>query len=204
MRPAPSSATFLPPGVFRVAPFPPSSAAPQGAPGGFTPLRFWGDVRAGLPAVPALGIAPDVERSVPLAFDPPDGLEQARAANGRTLADQSESVVLIEDDPATLILLRDVLLAAGIPVLPFASGFEALSSLERSVPGLLILDWHLPQMNGRAVIDHLHAYLGRLPPVLVLTGDVRLKAASHVTEVIRKPLSLERLVERVRTLMSLP
>jgi DNA-binding response OmpR family regulator len=112
------------------------------------------------------------------------------------------TVVLIEDDAAVQCLLREALEAAGFKVQAFAYPFQALASMRRTVPSVLVLDWHLPEMSGRAVIDFARHTMEALPPVLVVTGDLQLQAPSDVAEVVRKPVSIARFVERVRELAS--
>lgn len=114
------------------------------------------------------------------------------------------AVVLLEDDPAVLTLLRDVLESAGFSVQAFTRPFQALASIRRQVPAVLVLDWHLPDLDGRAVLERMRDFLGRLPPVLVLTGDVRLRPPPEVAEVLRKPVSLTLFVEHVRALAAAP
>lgn len=113
-------------------------------------------------------------------------------------------VVLVEDDPAVRQLLGEVLALNGVKVASFASPFHALAAIRRERPSLLVLDWHLPEMSGRALLDHLREHLGPLPPVLVVTGDVQLGIPADVAEILRKPVSLAHFVERVQALVSSP
>jgi CheY-like chemotaxis protein len=118
----------------------------------------------------------------------------------RALRDSSPNVVLIEDDPAVQTILKEALEAGGLRVHAFASPFLALAFIRRAPPEVLVLDWHLPEMNGHAVVEQLRRQLDALPPIVVVTGDVRLKVPFKVAEVMRKPVSLVRFVERVASL----
>ena len=115
----------------------------------------------------------------------------------------SSPIVIIEDDPSVLSSLREAIEAAGFGVRAFTSPFLALASMRQSVPDVLVLDWHLAELNGYVVLEHLRNASHDKPRVLVLTGDVRLEVSPTLAEVMRKPVSLVRLVERVRALASI-
>lgn len=110
------------------------------------------------------------------------------------------TVAVIEDDPAVLTLLREVFETNGFSVEPFTHPADALTSIRNAPPSVIVLDWHLPELSGWGVIEQLRRELERLPPILVLTGDVRLRELPGICTVLRKPVSLAHLVECVRAL----
>lgn len=67
-----------------------------------------------------------------------------------------------------------------------------------------MLDWYLPFMNGQGFLEHLERAVARLPPVLVLTGDVHVRKSTGISEVLVKPVSLDVLIERVAALSGQP
>jgi DNA-binding response OmpR family regulator len=112
---------------------------------------------------------------------------------------ERKSVVLLEDDGEVAKLVIEVLTSAGFRVAAFGQWDRALASMRRAMPDVLVLDWHLSQTTGAQVLDRLEAQ-GALPPVLVLTGDVRLPHPRRAAEVLRKPVNLNLLIERVEAL----
>jgi signal transduction histidine kinase/CheY-like chemotaxis protein len=82
-------------------------------------------------------------------------------------------ILIVEDNPANLRLVRDVLLAQGYRVIESASGEEALETLKFARPNLILMDIQLPGMDGleaaRRVRDNPET---RSIPVVALTAHV--------------------------------
>lgn len=57
-------------------------------------------------------------------------------------------ILLVEDDYATMLVLKLLLTKAGHTVATTGDGVEALSMLDKFMPQLIITDWHMPKMNG--------------------------------------------------------
>lgn len=80
-----------------------------------------------------------------------------------------ERILVVDDDPGLLQLLKMRLIAMGFAVTPCTSGQEAISEAQQSVFDLAIIDLRLAAEDGLAVMDELlliHPHL----PVLILTG----------------------------------
>jgi DNA-binding NarL/FixJ family response regulator len=87
-----------------------------------------------------------------------------------------------------------------------ADGSEALSSIERARPDVVLLDLKMPRLDGLAVLRVLRER-GGAPPVLVLTTfddtDLVLDAIrSGARGYLLKDVTLEHLVEAIRELAS--
>ena len=85
-------------------------------------------------------------------------------------ASANEAIAVVDDDA----LFRDTLCAnladAGMAPVPLASGAAALAYLRQNdTVKAVLLDWHMPGMDGRAVLRRLRAD-GNNVPVLFLTG----------------------------------
>ncbi|HEY9871131.1 MAG TPA: PAS domain S-box protein [Candidatus Obscuribacterales bacterium] len=80
-------------------------------------------------------------------------------------------VLLVEDDPELVALLRHQLSLEGIAVRSAASGKEAVALANREPPALIVLDVGLPEGDGYYVVDQLKqkSHL-RTIPMLVYTG----------------------------------
>lgn len=78
-------------------------------------------------------------------------------------------VLVVDDDSSVAALLGDVLQEWGYDVLMARNGREGLAIVERqSVDGIL-LDMHMPFMDGRTMLDELR-WLGHQMPVLMMSG----------------------------------
>jgi DNA-binding response OmpR family regulator len=57
-------------------------------------------------------------------------------------------VVVIDDDPAMLMLLRETLVIGGYSVHAYSSGKDAIAAADWSSVRTLVVDWMMPEMNG--------------------------------------------------------
>lgn len=85
-------------------------------------------------------------------------------------------VLIVEDDTETRKLLRTEFNVSGYSVDDCSTGHDALKIVEGRVPDVIVLDFHLPDMDG---FEYLRALRRRraslLPPVVVLTADWELE-----------------------------
>ena len=89
------------------------------------------------------------------------------------------SVLLIEDNPGDVRLMREILLGTNnsLHLLVASDGVEAMEFLQRKGshihaprPALILLDLNLPRMDGREVLASIKADISlRTIPIIVLT-----------------------------------
>lgn len=123
-------------------------------------------------------------------------------------ADREPARVLVVDDtPANVRLLCDLLEHEGYAVRSSASGAEALSALSRDPYDLLLLDVVMPEMDGYEVCRRIRQdpRLAALPVVMVTAleaKDERVKGIdSGADEFLSKPINPPELLARVRSLL---
>ncbi|MGE5477437.1 MAG: response regulator [Bacteroidales bacterium] len=89
------------------------------------------------------------------------------------MADAADSLILIVEDSATQALkLQHVLESEGFRTLCVYSAEEALEQLNRTLPNLMIVDYHLPGIQGDELCRQVHMDLTtRSIPILMLTAD---------------------------------
>ena len=81
------------------------------------------------------------------------------------------NVMVIDDDPLALDLMRATLKAIGIDAVCLLDGRDALRELDRHRPDAIILDLVMPEFDGFAVLDALQQMPAwRDTPVFVWTG----------------------------------
>ena len=81
------------------------------------------------------------------------------------------SVLIIEDDPGICELLSDNLADKNYLPVYKNSGGEALEWLESNTPSIIVLDYGLPDMNGKEFIDRLSETGRDIPPFIIATGQ---------------------------------
>ena len=92
------------------------------------------------------------------------------------------SILVVDDDPATREVLRSVLDKAGFTVKVATDGLEALKALRKSRFDLLLLDVWMPRMNGLDLLARLRTRKTR-PRVVVMTSD---DAPATLLEAVRQ------------------
>jgi hypothetical protein len=86
-------------------------------------------------------------------------------------ADGRAQVLVVDDDPKTRDMLRRTLQKAGWMVAEAANGCEAIETLERSNPALILLDLMMPEMDGFEVLERLQGdETWREVPVIIVTA----------------------------------
>ena len=126
--------------------------------------------------------------------------------------ERNEDIILvIDDDRASRRMLARALNEAGYTCRESSGGIEALEMLRSEVPSLLLLDFHMPGLNGAEVLSRLRAdenpAIAQLPAIM-LTGDggeeselLCLEAGAN--DFVTKPINLPVLRARIDTQLRL-
>ncbi len=119
----------------------------------------------------------------------------------------SARILIVDDEPALITLLRYNLEREGFQVSEAADGEEALLRAREDKPDLIVLDWMLPLVSGIEVCRRLR----RLPdsravPVVMLTArgeeaDKVRGLEGGADDYVTKPFSPTELIARVRALL---
>ena len=106
--------------------------------------RSSGAVRA--PTTPA---TPAQKRSA--TFLPDEVLELVDDVGGGAKKGGRQTVLLVEDEDALRLVLRDLLEREGYSVIEARDGVQALDEIDRAAPDALVLDINLPRLDGYQV-----------------------------------------------------
>jgi two-component system cell cycle response regulator DivK len=83
----------------------------------------------------------------------------------------SARVLIVEDNPLNLKLVRDVLLNAGFGVIEARTGEEGVARAQDSQPDVILMDLQLPGINGTQALRLIRANpRGADVPVVALTA----------------------------------
>jgi two-component system CheB/CheR fusion protein len=122
---------------------------------------------------------------------------------------QPQRHILVVDDLAdNRGILVQMMLRQGYRVSQAANGAEALELVRRDRPDLMLLDLMMPVMDGFGVLQQLESAPEPFLPVIVVTAaterEARLRALrSGAHEFINKPVDIDEVAIRVRTLLKL-
>lgn len=114
------------------------------------------------------------------------------------------TVLAVEDEPRVLKLLEANLKSSGYAVLTATDGEQALRTIEREMPDLVLLDLMLPKMDGYAVCRRIREFSA--VPVIMLTARSSQVDLIHGFEVgaddyLTKPFSIAELLMRVQAVL---
>jgi len=117
-------------------------------------------------------------------------------------------ILVVEDNPLNLKLVRDVLEFAGYHVIEARSGEEGLRAAQEEPPDLVLMDLQLPGIDGTETLRRLRqGSLGRGVPVVAVTASAmaedRTRAAlAGFDGFVEKPISVRALPAQVEAFLS--
>jgi CheY-like chemotaxis protein len=100
-------------------------------------------------------------------------------------------ILVADDEPYVLELLRDFLTGQGYDVTVVANGAEALDAVPAVQPDAILLDMMMPGLSGRDVLDSLRRANVTVPVILISGNQVTLREGFFA--VLTKPFDLEKL-----------
>lgn len=112
----------------------------------------------------------------------------------------SNQVLIVEDHPVNAMLLQDILQHWGYETHRVEDGIQALSWLESHHPDSILMDIHLPGLDGLEVTRRIKANPAwrHIPVIattaLVMAGDRDRCLAAGMQDYLSKPLNHEKLV----------
>ncbi len=117
---------------------------------------------------------------------------------------------VVDDDPSNLKAAERILTAHGFKVSCFACAEELLNFLDIDTPDIILLDFHMPGMNGFEALSQIKSGCDRISsiPVIFLTADddseteTRALAAGAM-DFVKKPFSPSVLIMRVQNTINL-
>jgi signal transduction histidine kinase len=121
----------------------------------------------------------------------------------------SNSYILAVDDiPDNLLLIKYALESEGYHIMMVGDGATALAQIEKSPPDLILLDVMMPEMDGYEVTRRIRNH-PKLPyiPILLITAHEQSSVVKGLDEgaddFLRKPIQIDELQARVRSLLRL-
>ncbi len=118
-----------------------------------------------------------------------------------------KKILVVEDDPELVELLRFNLKKAGFAVGTAADGIDALKKAQSQRPDLVLLDLMLPELDGFAVCETLRRDLRTACiPIIMVTalssGLARISGLdAGADDFVTKPFSFKHLLARIEELL---
>jgi DNA-binding response OmpR family regulator len=114
------------------------------------------------------------------------------------------TVLVVEDEPDTVLLLKQILRLAGFDVLGAFNGYEAVQKAAESKPDLILLDLMMPDMDGWQTFQYLRQTTD--VPVVIVSAihnkeDVVRALRMGVDDYLTKPFVNAEVVARVQAVL---
>ncbi|MGP4059186.1 response regulator [Halobacillus litoralis] len=113
----------------------------------------------------------------------------------------SNKILIVDDQPGIRLLLVEILKTEGYVTVCAKTGKEACDLVEEHNPDLIIMDYNLPVMHGREVLQYLEK-TDFDAPVIIITGSSKDSLEKDVdfpfvTDIIAKPFDIHNLKKMV-------
>ncbi len=123
-------------------------------------------------------------------------------------ATKTDRILVVDDAPDNILLIETILEEEGYEISSADNGFSALSQIDKSPPDLLLLDVMMPGIDGYEVTKRIRQK-PELPfiPILLITAHDSASVVQGLDlgadDFIRKPVEMDELLARVRSLLRL-
>lgn len=116
-----------------------------------------------------------------------------------------EEILIVDDQPGIRLLLSDILINDGYRVTTASTGKEALDKIREKKFDLIILDYKLPLVDGKGVLEKLQQDEIFIP-VIVMSGLVEsfekeIEKLPLVKKILAKPFNVLEISESVKTIL---
>jgi len=113
----------------------------------------------------------------------------------------SAKILLVDDEPQLLRVLRPALAASGYEVIAASCGAEALTAFRVGGPDLVVLDLGLPDMDGKETLRRLRI-LSDVPVIVLSARDRESEKVAALDlgadDYVEKPFGMDELLARIR------
>jgi putative two-component system response regulator len=118
-------------------------------------------------------------------------------------------IMIVDDEPGNIRILKRVLAVAGYrQVTAITDPRDAIARFAEIEPDILLLDLHMPKIDGLAVMERLRASMpaSEYFPILMLTGDASPQAcqralAMGASDFVSKPFDMHEVLIRIKNLL---
>ena len=119
-----------------------------------------------------------------------------------------KKILVVDDEPEVRTLMEHFLLDRGFEVRVAGNGREALATLDVFTPDLVLLDMHMPELDGAETLKQLAVRSPALP-VIMITVNEDVETTSRLLQLgaadyIPKPFNLDYLEQAITIQLSAP
>jgi len=117
-----------------------------------------------------------------------------------------KELLVVEDQKAIQMLLSDIFTSLNYKVSQAATGADALDEIHNKRFDLIIMDYRLPVLNGKKVVEQLEEE-GYDIPIIMISGMIEepeIWARNHeiVAHVLEKPFDMKKITSLAHQLLA--
>src|SRR5690349_17884150 len=117
-------------------------------------------------------------------------------------------ILVVEDNPKNLKLVRDVLTFSGFEVIEATCGEDGVRLARETLPDLILMDLQLPGIDGNEALRQIRAAEDDHVPVVAVTAFAMNEDRENAFEsgfdgYVEKPISVRSLPQQVRDFLQL-
>lgn len=153
------------------------------------------------------GIGSTFLLEIPVEYAPQQEITTAQAAL-HTKDPHKFSVLIVDDEPAQLGLLKELIRSTGMSFRTAQNGREAFEKIKNAVPDLVLTDIQMPKMTGFELLKKIKddSKLQHLP-LIALSGQPNVSAAEYLkmgfSGSLLKPYSPQKLLHIIGNLLEI-
>lgn len=112
-------------------------------------------------------------------------------------------ILIVEDNPDNLLLLRSILEPAGMEVVEAHDGLAAVAAARSHDPDVIVMDIQLPEIDGLEATRRIRKLPGKSKiPIIAMTsyampGDRNLFFKGGCSGYIQKPINVDTVVSEI-------
>lgn len=112
-----------------------------------------------------------------------------------------KKILIVDDEPHVLLLLKQFLERSGYAVKTAANGELGLASIAEEMPDAMITDVQMPKMDGIKLCEEAIRQYPEITLIIMMTSKtdrhIRLWADNQPITLLEKPLSMRRLATQL-------
>ncbi|MDH4226289.1 MAG: response regulator [Deltaproteobacteria bacterium] len=119
------------------------------------------------------------------------------------MADKKLKILVVEDNFMNKVLVKEILTLNGYEIVEASTGAEAIKAAKAEMPDLVLMDLHLPEVDGFTAtrIIKQDAHLSAIPVVALTASAMKGDREKIVTEgfdgYVQKPIDIKKLIEEL-------
>ncbi|MCC5943120.1 MAG: response regulator transcription factor [Balneolaceae bacterium] len=118
------------------------------------------------------------------------------------MPDKAKKILIVEDEPSLVFTLKDTLEAENYEVIVVSDGADAVDTVKKSDPDLMILDLMLPNISGYDICKEVRDLKYSFPIIMLTARDQEIDKVTGLNigadDYMTKPFGVKELLARIK------